>query len=80
MSEMNLIKKLRLEHNLSLRELEEKSGVSVATLARLEAGGKALEKTLFALSKFYELDYAQFGGFVAINPKKDQGQPQTVAK
>lgn len=69
---MNKIKKLRSEGGYSLHELAKKAGVGIATLARLEAGGKAYSSTLGKIAKALEVNLTELMEFEAISPKRDR--------
>lgn len=50
-----MLKRLRLDHRISLREVEEKTGISYATLSRFERGiGEPADVTVYHVRKFIE--------------------------
>lgn len=57
-----LIKKLRLERNLSQRELASEIGISNAELSRIETGERQNPSPLILmeLGKFFEINYLEF--------------------
>ena len=75
---MNKIRELRVKAGLSLRELAEKADVGAATLARLEAGGKAYAQTLYRLAKYFGVDYSELAEFEFVSPKS--GHPTRLNK
>jgi transcriptional regulator with XRE-family HTH domain len=50
---MNKIKKLRVDKGLTLNELATQAGIGIASLARLEAGGKAYASTLGKIARCF---------------------------
>jgi transcriptional regulator with XRE-family HTH domain len=71
---MNKIKKLRSEKGLTLKELSEKADIGIASIARLEAGGKAYSSTLGKIARALEVDLAELMEFEAISAKKEGHQ------
>ena len=55
---METIKRLRTERGISLEELARKSGVSLATLRKIEKGGDPDQKTLARIAKGLNVDCA----------------------
>jgi transcriptional regulator with XRE-family HTH domain len=72
---MNKIKKLRVDKGLTLNELATQAGIGIASLARLEAGGKAYASTLGKIARALEVDVTELMEFEAISPKRDP-QPE----
>jgi transcriptional regulator with XRE-family HTH domain len=71
---MNKIKKLRIDKGLTLNDLANLAGIGIASLARLEAGGKAYASTLGKIAKALGVDVAELLEFEAISAKKESHQ------
>lgn len=66
---MNRVKELRTGTGLSQKEFAEKAKIGVATLVRLENGGKAYATTLVKIANYCKIPYSELENFEAINPK-----------
>jgi len=68
---MNKIKKLRSERGMTLDQFAAKTGVGIATIARLENGGKAYASTLGKIAGALEIDLTELMEFEAVSGKKE---------
>ena len=68
---MNRLKQLRKERRLTIRQLDEKVGISYATISRLESGDRPFTLDhLTRLSQFFDVSFDYILG------KSDERKPQ----
>lgn len=53
----------RVKANMSLEELERKSGISIMTISRIEEGGDCFVFTAFCLSQVFGVSVGQYMGY-----------------
>ena len=53
----------RAKANMSLKDLEKKSGISIMTIARIEEGGDCFVFTAFCLSQVFGVSIGQYMGY-----------------